>query len=134
MNNLNDFEMKAMQFILDGNNDVLKLLRDQLKVATIQSREISDQSMYVNFEIPLEANRINTIMNTKENFCFGDVIADAPSLKNGLGFILWIKNGQLNFLEVYTFGESLPTDLNALSFRYIPLTRNLVTLSKEWQV
>jgi hypothetical protein len=40
----------------------------------------------------------------------GDVAVESPELRRGAGFVLWIKERVLSFLEGYTFGMPWPAE------------------------
>ena len=50
------------------------------------------------------------------------VEAEVEGLNSGMGFILWVKEGRIDYLEGYTFGDSTEDlDLTAIKFRLIDL-------------
>lgn len=100
---LDKLEMQVIKHLLAGENDKLTVLRAQSEVAIIKSKEYSGAGFYIHFEIPEEAPKLKS----DYSFEIDDVAAHIAGLQNGAGFTLFIKNGVINMLEGYTFGEEL---------------------------
>jgi hypothetical protein len=102
-----------MDALLDGESRSLQILREQWRSASLKSRELSGAGFYTNFTIPSEVPRLDT-----KDFRIGDVLADLGDLKYGAGFILWVKDGTLDFLEAYSYGEDWPPVSDSFTLRY----------------
>jgi len=50
---------------------------------------------------------------------FGDVAAQVPGLKHDAGFLLFIKDGYIDFLEAYTYDEPWPTKIEKFDLSYL---------------
>lgn len=107
-------EISTMEKLLIGDDDVLKTLASQWNSATLRTRELTGVGFYTHFELPPSANPIRGM----PTFCFGDVVAEIEGLKYGAGFLLWVKDGLLDFLEAYTFQEAWPSEIKEFSLRY----------------
>jgi hypothetical protein len=82
----------------------LELLRQQLATAIILSREMTGVGFYTTFRVDKDARRLPK----RESFWFGAVGADVPGLEHGAGFQLYIKEGAVDQLEGFCYGESWP--------------------------
>lgn len=100
---LGKLEVQVMNHLLSGENEILAVLRVQFGAAIVKSKEYSGAGFFVYFEIREEAPRLAS----DYSFEIDDVAAHVTGLKNGVGFTLFIKNGVINMLEGYTFGEEL---------------------------
>lgn len=111
--NLNGVIEEAMDMILNGNNSIMQTLRIQYANAN-ETIEKSEVGCYVNYSftepIPL--------LNRKE-FEIGDVYLQTSTLFSPIGFILYIRNGHIDVLELHTYGDDLlPLEFNNYSFYY----------------
>ena len=122
MNNLglSTLEKDVIEWLSAGEDPVIAALQKQFKNITSVRRDFTGYGFYSHFEVPLNLQPIHTEMAVKANFSFGDVEVMTPSLKNGAGFLLWIKNGIISFLEGYTYDEAWPEEIKEYKLRYIP--------------
>jgi hypothetical protein len=128
----NPMELQVMDKLLVGENLVLELLRNQLSVSRIASREATGIGFYLNFEVDSEDFSLSKVPGVKTNFSFGDVEMSAKSLKNGAGFLLWVKDGKIDFLEGYTYDENWPEQIDSFELHYIGGDRDLAYLTEQW--
>jgi hypothetical protein len=130
---LTAFEKDLMNKLLDGEDQVLSLLREQYYHSIIVSRINTGAGFYLTFTIPDGVPRISSyIESVKSDFCFGDVAVSIPELLHGADFLIWVKNGALKQLEGYTFGEKWLTEISHYILNYRGGKRNLKTLCKAW--
>ncbi len=135
LNKLTKLEIDVMEFLLKGNNDVLEILREQYSnVIDISRTNNNGYGYYIYFIIRDDINKLNEINNIKLDFCFGDVIATVEGLKNGAGFLLWVKNGLIHMLEVYSYEEEWPKEILGYKVFYIDNRRTIEELSKIWEI
>ncbi len=109
------FEKDLLDLLLSGEDPVLTCLSLQLKSAVVRCREYTGVGQYTTFEFtspvkPLEG---------QPSFCFGDVLAKVDGVPSGVGCVLWIDQGLIDTLEIYTYQEELPTDIQAFAVRYL---------------
>jgi hypothetical protein len=90
----------------------------------VTQREFSGAGFFTYLEVPKEAPRIQMT----GRIYFGDVHAQLPNLNNGAGFVLFIKDGKLELLEGYTYGEPWPDRIDTFSLRYAKTPRELPPL------
>lgn len=91
----------AMKKLLEGNNQTLNILRQQYENAEIKELELTGSGFYANFEISQIAPRLQT----NKSFQIGDLYGEIRGVQDGVGFVLFITNGKLDFLEGYTYGD-----------------------------
>src|SRR5256885_15953729 len=102
---LNELEVAALALLLEGDSPVLTALRRQLTVAAVRERELTGVGFFTSFKVPPNASRAPVPSNFAP---FGDVGADIEGLRHGAGFLLFLKDGYLDMLEGYTYGEPWP--------------------------
>jgi hypothetical protein len=125
-----DFELTAMHFILDGIEPELLLLKNQFKNSTIQKKTYDGAGFFILFDVPEKCERL---FGQKNYFVIDDVEAKVEGLKNGIGLILFIKNGVIDMLEGVTYDEPYPQNITSYSFYYLPDgKRNLDELRNKW--
>lgn len=96
-----DFEKDIMERLLVGNEQVLEILREQYANSQITRRDFTGTGFLTTFTIPNNVPRLEPLMS----FQLGDVIGKIDGVNDGVGFVLFIKNGVINYLEGYTYGE-----------------------------
>lgn len=122
---MNKLENEVLSKLLEGDHTELVELRRQLSLASVKSREMTGVGFFLEFELPDEV--MPTTLPPRATF--GDVIAQVPCLKHGIGFIIFLDdNGRLDFLEGYTFGEDWPDELNEWTLSYLSEERDYSTL------
>jgi hypothetical protein len=113
MKKLTTLEQNVMQALLDGEDDILSILREQLKAALVIKREMTGMGFYTTFEVSADVPRAGDL-----SFKFGDVVASIPSLNHGAGFLLYVKLGILQMLEGYSYDEPWPQETSEFELSY----------------
>ena len=114
MTGLTTLEEQVLEMLLRGQDEVLDVLRQQVKDAQVSSREITRVGFFTNFEVPAEAPRVRA----RPKFELGDVNGTADNVKHGLGFLLFVNDGSLSMLEGYTYDEPWPDEIRGLVLTY----------------
>ena len=109
--------------LVAGGHPVLSYLRHQLEHAVVTRREYTGAGLYVDFAVALDFQR-----STLDSFVFGDVDLETPALESGIGTVLFVKEGGLSLLELYTYDESWPDDVGSYRLRYSSTPRDLAAL------
>jgi hypothetical protein len=132
---LSPFETEVVTMLLNGDDKVLSILREQFRNFSVFERIETGEGFYINFKIPMHMPRTNeSVPSCKPNFNFGDVVADIFGLKSGAGFLIWVRDGYLNQLEGYTYNEKWPNELKDYRLHYMDEERDIASLQKEWLV
>lgn len=129
MSELNEFEIQLMLMLLNGEDDVLRILREQLTNCEVCSRKMTGTGFFSTFRVD---DKIESLPSNK-SFKFGDVHAEVPGLKHGAGFLLYIDKGRLDMLEGYTYDEGWPKDITKFQLSYIDGKRDLEKLKLSWK-
>ena len=101
-----NLEQQLMGLLLEGESPVLNILRQQYALAKIARREFSGVGFFLYFDVPE-----NVPLMEPPNFAAGNVSISLENVPNGAGCVLFVKNGKLNMLEGYTFGNPWPARL-----------------------
>lgn len=126
-------EKDVMKLILAGDDPVLETLRQQFSSSTVESRENTVVGMYLNFNVPKDVKAVHEIPGVKSKFCFGDVGAVIGSQQQEVGFLLWIIDGRLAFLEGYSYGDDKwPEIIEEFNLSYFGDKHDLDELRKSW--
>jgi hypothetical protein len=118
---LTRIERAIMSMLLVGEHPVLDILRTQLESCTVAKREFTGAGVFVTFSVPETAPQLPQ----KDSFSFGDVGADIHGLQHGAGFVLWVREGVLDFLEGYTYDEPWPEHTEDFTLQYDHTPRDL---------
>lgn len=128
-----DFERHVMGKLLSGRDDTLSILYTQYVTSQVKKRDFSDVGFYTHFLIDETAPRLKSCKTT---FHFGDVTGALNETGYEVGFVLFVKDGTLNMLEGYTFGnEEWPQEIR--SYRLIYNSddiRDLNKLKRTWYI
>jgi hypothetical protein len=103
-----------MTMLLKGQDTTLDILRDQLKASCVAHREHTGAGFYTTFKVPEHLRRVPQ----DRRFTIGDVVAEITGLNHGAGFVLFVENGVLDFLEGYTYDEPWPTEIKEYKLQY----------------
>lgn len=115
MTALTNFERAVMEKLLEGEDEVLSILREQLEVIVVDKRELTGVGFYTTFSVPENAR----CLRARPSFKFGDVIAKIPELNHGAGFLLYVEGGALHMLEGYTYDEPWPQLVHSFGLSYV---------------
>ena len=128
MTGLTSLTTQVLEMLLNGDDEVLALLREQAKHGNVTSNKETGVGFYTEFVVPSEVERVSG----RPTFSFGDVNGTARNVKHGLGFVLFVKDGSLASLEGYTYDEPWPNEIGELKLTYSdgPI-RNLDKLRKR---
>jgi hypothetical protein len=111
--------------LLAGDDPRLKALRRQLAGSRVRSREFTGVGFFTNLTVPPDATRAPV---GAQRVTLGDVAASMNGLAHGAGFVLFITDGMLDFLEGFTYDEPWPEIIGAFSLRYWNEDRDLAEL------
>ena len=121
---------RVMELLLNGEDEVLSVLREQYKNANIISEEDEEVGFYINYQINTTCVIPN---NYNATFQIGDVDGTVDDIDGAVGFVLYIKNGYMIMLEGYTnVVDKWPeTDLQ-IDLKYDEKQRDYASLRKKW--
>jgi hypothetical protein len=112
MESLSDLERAVLLRLLEGDDPVLRALRDQVAVAGVREREFTGVGFFTYFLLGPEVHPVPLPNGVVHSPLVGEVDIQAENLRHGAGFVLFLKEGLLHFLEGYTKGgEPWPDDL-----------------------
>lgn len=95
-------EADVMQKVMEAHPDYRDLIQAQLELATISSRRKTWFGFFLNFAVS------PTTLFEPPDFELNDVYGDIEGLEHGAGFLLFIRNGKLAFLEGHSHDEDWP--------------------------
>jgi hypothetical protein len=132
---LKPLENDVLKLLLAGEDFVLDLLRQQLRSSNIYMQQFTGFGYYLYFKVLKNEKALEGMV--KPSFCFGDV--DVMLLVGDrwqrVGFLLWVKNGVLDFLEAYTYGdEKWPERFDEYRLNYLGGQRNFADLRRNWEL
>ena len=91
---------RLMPLLLDGEDPCLTRLRQQWQLAKVTIQSKTNWGFYADFEVPDGTEKV-----APPDFAGGNAIIKVEGVKNDAGCILYVRNGNLAFLEVYTYEE-----------------------------
>ena len=103
---LTELERSVLTNMLNHPGEPFASVSAQLAHATISKRERTGVGFYTNFALPPAARIPPDLANTE----LGGVGARHPELSCGAGFILFVRDGVVSFLEGFTYDDPWPPD------------------------
>ena len=111
MKALSDLERAVLLRLLEGDDPVVRALRDQVAAAAVREREFTGVGFFT-YVVVGGADPVSLPDGVVQPPIVGDVRIEAENLQHGAGFVLFVKSGLLDLLEGYTFGhEPWPDEL-----------------------
>ena len=114
-NNGDLLENEALRMLLDGDDVILAILRQQLSHIKSVRREYTGAGSYSTFTLEPDSPRIPG----SPSFAFGDVVCQVEGVETGGGFLLFVNDGLLDVLETYSFDDSWPERIGEFTIRYV---------------
>jgi hypothetical protein len=111
---LTPLEAQVIRMLLEGENAVLAILRQQAEQVRVSSRKMTGVGFFTDLALDPQAVRVAG----SPSFRLGDVNGTAANVKHGLGFLLYVKDGVLRQLEGYTYDEPWPDVVRGLVLTY----------------
>jgi hypothetical protein len=100
------FESEVMLNLLSETNEFSEQLKLQYLNSKVKERKFTGYGFFTEFTVDSKFKLPNT-----EKMTFGNLQADINDLKYGVGFVLFVNNGLIDFLECYTYDEKFPTEI-----------------------
>lgn len=101
-------ERAVLELLLEGEDPVRRALRKQLAVAQVRERQLTGVGFFTSFMLPAEIVPVSIPVGLSP---LGDVHAQLEGLQHGAGFLLFLKEGRLDFLEGYSYDEPWPENV-----------------------
>jgi hypothetical protein len=105
---LTPLEESVLNLLLLRPGEPYETIRRQLSHATVTKREFTGVGFFTEFAVPEDA----PVERDLSDATLGDVAAESPSLKHGVGFVLFVRNGVVSMLEGYTYDEDWPVSVD----------------------
>lgn len=109
-----EFEARVLEVLVRGDQEE-DVLRSQLSLAVVTSREHTGVGLYVNLRAARDAKRLSTSSRYIEQVPKAHL--EHPMLPAGAGALLWVENGYIATLECYTYDGTWPADESAFIVR-----------------
>ena len=104
---LTPLEAAVLETLLRPNGDPFDALRQQLAHASVVKREFSGVGFFTHFSVPAGAH----IRRDLSDCQFGSIGADIAGLRHGAGFLLFVRDGGVSFLEGFSYDEAWPAEV-----------------------
>ena len=128
---LSKIEKAVLEKLIEGSIPLLTELRKQFDVCTVKDREFTGVGFFTYFSVPE-----GTCKKDGFDLVIGDVVGeDIPELQNGAGFVLFIKDGILTFLEGFSYDQPWPTQVDEFRLTYVKKHNNgrlSHAISRDW--
>jgi hypothetical protein len=116
---LTPLEKAVLELILDKPGEPFDTARTQLTHAIVGERKFTGVGFFTHFTVPSDAQ----VRRDLPDATIGDVGAQFPELKNGAGFLLFIRGGVISMLEAYTYDEEWPTNTDEFKVEKVTATK-----------
>ena len=117
-----------MKKLLDGEHPLLEKLRLQLEQGRVSGREFTGVGFFTDFEVD------TSLAYGSVNLELGDIHTDkVEDIQSGIGFILFIREGRLAFLEGFTYGEEqYPENISLCTLYYLWKDQPQLREERDW--
>jgi hypothetical protein len=109
-------EQQVLKMLLTGEDEVLRILRDQVAAAEVTSRQMTGVGFFTDFEVPPGTRKTAS----QSSIRLSDVVGTANGLEHGFGFVLFVDDGVAHMLEGYAIDEAWPAEVRGAKFYYHP--------------
>jgi hypothetical protein len=96
-------ERDALEMLLSDENCDEGRLKSQVGCATVKRREFTGAGVIVELDVPGQAADAQNQSRTVANLC-----GTMAGLRNGFGGVLFLENGKIQTLELFTHNEKWP--------------------------
>jgi hypothetical protein len=103
---LTPLEAAVLDKLLAKAGEPFDTIRQQLAHASVSSRKFTGVGFFTHFAIPPEAPVGRDLRSTE----LRGIGAKIPGVQDGAGFLLFIRDGVISFLEGYTYGNAVWPD------------------------
>ena len=122
---LNSLEKNIIEKILRYSDDVVKeVLYKQYESIVVVNRSYTGTGFYTEFSI----KDPDLIIDKNIQFKLGKIHAKIKGLKNGAGFVLYIKDGVIKMLEAYCYDESWPNNAEIIEIFEVKSDGSLISV------
>ena len=111
---LTTFERAVLVKLLAGDHPVLAALRSQLASCRVRSREITGHGFFTNLDVDRKANTAAPVQKAR----IRDVGGEIRGLGHGAGFVVFVADGYLDFLEGFSYEEQWPQEITEFALMY----------------
>jgi len=118
------FERVLLRMLLAGDDPTLAALRAQLEGSHLSTRESSDDGFILGFDVAENMPLAPGVQKLR----IDDVAIELEGLEHGAGCILWVAQGRLFQLEVFSFADRWPSEVGWFTLRYLGRERILQPL------
>ena len=102
---LTPLEREVMTTLLAPDHPVMDALRRQLEGCSVASREFTAHGFFSSLVV---ADGVSAAPVTRKRLALGDATATIDGLEHGAGFVLFVREGVLEMLEGFSYGEPWP--------------------------
>jgi len=109
------FEKSVLDKLLAGDDPVLEALRGQMRSCRVVGRTFTGCGFFTDLQVEPSVPAAEVPGGTLR---IGDVSAKIKGLLHGAGFVLFVENGYLAFLEGYSYDEPWPEVVDTFELHY----------------
>ena len=114
MTALTSLERAVFEKLLAGDSPILATLRRQVESAVVAKREMTGVGFFTTVSVLDPSIRLPD----HRSLTIGDVFAEIDGLKNGAGFVLFVKDGGIHMLEGFSYDEPWPKEVGKFHVAY----------------
>jgi hypothetical protein len=89
---------RLMPLLLEGDDPLLAVLREQYGRSTITEIEMTGHGIYAEFDVPADTPRTDP-----PSIAGGDAVIELDTAPNGAGCVVFVSDGRLWTFEGYTY-------------------------------
>ncbi|MEA3065040.1 MAG: hypothetical protein QOJ27_1486 [Sphingomonadales bacterium] len=110
---LTRLEQDLLSFATRGTGILLGALAHQVGHLQVSSRTVTPAGFFTNLHPLDESLRIEA-----RNFQISDIEGTAAELEHGFGLLVFVRSGQIDMIEVFTYEERWPGEISSIKLNY----------------
>ncbi len=123
MKKFNEIEKLVMAALLNGRSKGIQLLQHQYNNSTISKIEETDCGLFFYYTVDVHFKE-----KFKTDVQFGDIVIKFSNDENLYGAVIFVQQGFLKTLELYSYGDTWPKKMEGISIHYLNKERDFAKL------
>jgi len=114
-----DLELEIISYLTKGEDERIRLLRDQFDHSKVISHEISGVGSYARITVDKQS-----VKPFETDFNFGDVYIQCDELSDGAAVLVFVRSGYIEALECSAYGDEWPNEFTNIKLSYMAEPRD----------
>ena len=114
MNELNKLERAVLDWVSEHSDN--SVLASQLESAVLVDREWTKVGFHIDIKVDISCTAVDS------SFPITGPLIESPSLEHGAGSMIWGKDGFVNGIEMFAYGDEFDEEIHNFTLQKCPTT------------